>query len=326
MTAPLLQVSHLSRHYTLPAQRMFAPPPLLKAVKDVSLYIRPAETLGLVGESGCGKSTLGRILVGIDRPTAGEVAFDGADLFALDGRTLKARRRDLQMIFQNPLGALDPRMRVGRQVREAQDVHEVGEPAGRDTAVLEILAAVGLEPEIAERYPHQLSGGQAQRVVIARAISLRSRLLVCDEPVSALDVSVQARVIALLAELQERFGLSFLFISHDLRIVKRLSHRIAVMYLGRIVEEGPTEPIYRRPYHPYTKALLSAVPEPSVGAARERLLLKGEPPSPIAPPAGCEFHTRCPFARERCRTEAPALRDLGEGRKASCHFAEELSP
>jgi oligopeptide/dipeptide ABC transporter ATP-binding protein len=233
-------------------------------------------------------------------------------------------RRRLQIIFQNPLAALDPRMPLGRQIREPLDINGIGTPAEREARVAEMLEAVSLPPDVASRYPHQISGGQAQRVVIARALTLAPELIVCDEPVSALDVSVQARVTDLLSDLQRRLGIAYLFISHDLRVVKKLCHRVAVMYLGQIVEEGPTDPLYAQPLHPYTRALLSAIPD-LARRGRQRMLLNGDPPSPLNPPTGCRFHTRCPFARERCRSEAPALRVIAPGRLARCHFAEELA-
>jgi oligopeptide/dipeptide ABC transporter ATP-binding protein len=323
---PLLQVSALTRHFPRPRNLPFAPRQVVRAVEDVSFALRPGETLGLVGESGCGKSTTGRLVAGIDRPTAGSVAFEGRDLAGLPPSERRGLARRIQMIFQNPQAALDPRVRVGRQVREALDIHRIGAPAGRDAAATELLASVGLDPAIAGHYPHQVSGGQAQRIVIARALALSPRLIVCDEPVSALDVSVQARVVDLLAGLQRRTGVAYLFISHDLKVVKRLSHRLAVMYLGQIVEEGPTETVFRDPRHPYTRALISAVPDTDIRAPRRRLLLEGDLPSPLAPPPGCRFHTRCPFARPRCRSEAPAPRALGGGQVVRCHFAEELEP
>ena len=323
---PLLQVSALTRHFLRPRNLPFAPRQVVRAVDDVSFALRPGETLGLVGESGCGKSTTGRLVAGIDRPTAGSVVFEGRDLAGLPPSERRGLARRIQMIFQNPQAALDPRVRVGRQVREALDIHRIGAPAGRDAAAAELLASVGLDPAIASHYPHQVSGGQAQRIVIARALALSPRLIVCDEPVSALDVSVQARVVDLLAGLQQRTGVAYLFISHDLKVVKRLSHRLAVMYLGQIVEEGPTETVFRDPRHPYTRALISAVPDTDIRAPRRRLLLEGDLPSPLAPPSGCRFHTRCPFVRPRCRSEAPEPRALGGGQVARCHFAEELEP
>ena len=322
--APLLEVKGLYRHFLRPRQVPFGPRQVVRAVEDVDIVLRPAETLGLVGESGCGKSTTGRILTGIDQPTRGSVSFEGHDIAKLTKAELRGLRRNIQMIFQNPLSALDPRVRVGPQIREALDIHKIGAPGERAAMVADLLRSVGLELAIGEHYPHQISGGQAQRIIIARALALRPKLLVCDEPVSALDVSVQARVIELLADLQARFAVAYLFISHDLKVVKRLSHRIAVMYLGEIVEEGPTAAIFDRPRHPYTKALISAVPDTDIHAKRHRILLSGDLPSPLAPPSGCRFHTRCPFARDRCRTEEPQKRDLGNGQTAKCHFVDEL--
>jgi len=322
-TEPLLRVSGLRRHFGggrtfLRTQRT------IRAVEDVSLTLRIGETLGLVGESGCGKSTTGRMIVGLERPNGGEILFKGRDLTSLTPKDWQRQRRDIQMIFQNPQSALDPRLSIARQIREPLDLHEIGERSGRDTEVLRLMRAVALAPEMADRFPHQISGGQAQRVVIARALAMKPSLIVCDEPVSALDVSVQATVTELLQELQERFDIAYLFISHDLRVVKKLSHRIAVMYLGQIVEEGPTDPVYRQPMHPYTMALLAAIPDLSTSRAARPVRLAGDPPSPANPPAGCHFHTRCPFARPRCSAEMPVLRPLGGGRSVRCHFAGEL--
>jgi oligopeptide/dipeptide ABC transporter ATP-binding protein len=322
-TEPLLRVSGLRRHFGggrsfLRTQRT------IRAVEDVSLTLRIGETLGLVGESGCGKSTTGRIIVGLERPSGGEILFKGRDLTSLTPNDWQRQRRDIQMIFQNPQSALDPRLSIGRQIREPLDLHAIGERSGRDAEVARLMQAVALAPEMADRFPHQISGGQAQRVVIARALAMKPSLIVCDEPVSALDVSVQATVTELLQKLQESLDIAYLFISHDLRVVKKLSHRIAVMYLGQIVEEGPTDPVYRGPMHPYTMALLAAIPDLSASRSDRRVRLSGDPPSPANPPPGCHFHTRCPYARPRCSSEMPALRSMGEGRSVRCHFAGEL--
>ena len=325
-SAPLLEVSGLRRYFGGSADRT-----VIRAVEDVSFTVRKGETLGLVGESGCGKSTTGRVIVGLDTPTAGAITFKGQNLAGLSPKAWREKRRELQIVFQNPQSALDPRVTIRRQIREPLDLHRIGPAAERDDIVSTLMEAVSLPAALGERFPHEISGGQAQRVVIARALTLRPSLIVCDEPVSALDVSVQAKVIGLLEELQGRLGVSYLFISHDLRVVKMLCHRVAVMYLGQIVEEGLTDSLYDRPLHPYTKALLSAIPDISMAARKtepHRIVLQGDPPSPAHPPPGCHFHTRCPFARERCRREMPALRLIdGEGplHKARCHFAEELT-
>ena len=325
--APLLEVTDLRRYFGgRGSDRRGA----IRAVENVSFTVRLGETLGLVGESGCGKSTTGRMIVGLDDPTAGSIMFRGENLSGLSPKEWRTKRREIQIVFQNPQSALDPRLTIRRQIREPLDLHDIGPAAQRDEVVVDLMNSVSLLPELADRYPHQISGGQAQRVVIARALALNPSLIVCDEPVSALDVSVQAKVIALLEDLQAKRGLSYLFISHDLRVVKMLCHRVSVMYLGQIVEEGLTDGLYNQPLHPYTKALLSAIPDVSIVANRgtsRRMVLQGDPPSPAHPPTGCHFHTRCPFVRERCKQEMPALRPIeGEAsdRKARCHFAEEL--
>jgi oligopeptide/dipeptide ABC transporter ATP-binding protein len=319
-TNAVLAASDLSRVYGSGGGRAG-----IRAVDGVSFYIRRGETLGLVGESGCGKSTTGRMAIGLDEPSGGSILFEGKEIVGLPAQEKRQLRRHLQIVFQNPLSVLDPRMMLGHQIREPLDINRIGSPGERDARVLEMLEAVSLPAEIARRYPHQVSGGQAQRVVIARALALSPTVIVCDEPVSALDASVQAKVVALLSELQERLGVSYLFISHDLRVVKKLCHRVSVMYLGQIVEEADTDALYAHQYHPYTRALLSAIPDLNVERLGRRMLLAGDPPSPSNPPPGCRFNTRCPFAQERCRAEAPALRTIEHGRTARCHFAEEIA-
>ncbi len=331
MSAPayegdLLEIQDLRRYFG-GARSWFGQARTIHAVESVSFSLRVGETLGLVGESGCGKSTTGRMIVGLDRPTRGIIRFKGQDLASLSAAQWRAKRTDVQIIFQNPLASLDPRLPIGKQIREPLDLHDIGAPAQRDAEVAELMRAVSLPAILAERFPHQISGGQAQRVVIARALALKPSLIVCDEPVSALDVSVQATVIALLENLQREYGIAYLFISHDLRVVRRLSHRVAVMYLGRIVEEGWTDDLYDRPLHPYTRALLSAIPDVSKvpGQSRApRIVLKGEPPSPAQPPSGCHFHTRCPHAQHRCATEVPVLRVIDDIHAVRCHYAEQI--
>lgn len=319
---PILSVDALVRHFPQHRRSPFSRREVVHAVDGVSFYIKPGESLGLVGESGCGKSTTGRIVVGIDQPTDGSVTYKGVDLSTLSNRDLRALRCDVQMIFQNPLGALDPRISVGRQIREPLDIHDIGDRSSREAAVLAMLDAVGMPRELAARFPHELSGGQAQRVVMARALIIEPDLIVCDEPVSALDVSVQAQVVALLASLQKKLGIAYLFISHDLKVVKQLCHRIAVMYLGQIVEEGPCEDVFAAPRHPYTQALISAIPNPDPTIKPQRIILSGDPPSPLSPPGGCRFHTRCPEAMKRCATEPPRMRTLAS-RRIACHLMDE---
>ena len=320
--APLLRVVDLVKHYAaggLFARR--APP--VRAVDGVSFALDHGETLGLVGESGCGKSTVGRTILRLQEPTAGKVFFDGADIFALDREALRRLRRRMQIIFQDPYGSLNPRMRIGDAVAEGIEIHRLAAGVEVKRRVGALLEEVGLDPGYARRYPHEFSGGQRQRIGIARALAVEPAFIVCDEPVSALDVSVQAQVLNLLADLQQRRGLSYLFIAHDLAVVRQVARRVAVMYLGRIVEEGSTEALLAHASHPYSVALLSAAPEPDPASRRQRIVLSGDLPSPSAPPPGCPFHPRCfhPAKSERCRTEVPALRDVGRTR-AACHYAE----
>jgi oligopeptide/dipeptide ABC transporter ATP-binding protein len=299
------------------------------AVDGLTFDIREGETLGLVGESGCGKSTTGRALLRLVKPTGGHVRFQGDDLMALDGKALRGARRHMQMIFQDPFASLDPRLSVASIVMEPLLVHAIGTRAEREERVGELLALVGLSPEMKKRHPHELSGGQRQRVGIARALATNPRFIVADEPISALDVSVQAQIVNLLADLKERLRLTYLFIAHDLAMVRHLSDRVAVMYLGRIVELGERDAVFGRPRHPYTRALLSAIPRADAAfTAAPRRVLEGEVPNPAHPPAGCRFHTRCPFATEVCKTDDPRLRDLGTlgvPHQVACHHAESLS-
>jgi oligopeptide/dipeptide ABC transporter ATP-binding protein len=318
----LLRVTDLVKHYR--AGGLFArPAPPVRAVDGVSFEIGRGETLGLVGESGCGKSTVGRTVLRLQEPTSGHALFDGADVFALGRTELRRLRRRMQIVFQDPYGSLNPRMRIGSAVAEGIEIHGLAPKAEIPTRVAALLEEVGLDPAYARRYPHEFSGGQRQRIGIARALAVEPSFIVCDEPVSALDVSVQAQVLNLLADLQRQRGLSYLFIAHDLAVVRQVARRVAVMYLGRIVETGPTEALLREPRHPYTVALLSAVPEPDPSGQKRRVVLPGDPPSPSAPPAGCPFHPRCfhPAKSDRCRTELPLLRPVG-ATQVACHYAE----
>jgi oligopeptide transport system ATP-binding protein len=296
----------------------------VKAVDGVSFAIAAGETLALVGESGCGKSTTGYAVLGMTRPTAGRVRFEGNELTALDGEALRTAQRDLQIVFQDPYASLNPKLTVGESVGEPLLVRKVLRGAALAARVGELLAQVGLRPEHAARYPHEFSGGQRQRIVIARALALRPKLIVCDEPVSALDVSVRSQILNLLMDLQRELGVAYLFISHDLGVVRHVSDRVAVMYLGHIVEEAPTDLLFAAPAHPYTRALLSAIPlpDPTAQRARRPIILQGDLPSPAAPPSGCPFRTRCPMAEAVCATDKPPLRPTpGDGHRVACHFA-----
>ncbi|MEV8555073.1 dipeptide ABC transporter ATP-binding protein [Streptomyces sp. NPDC051917] len=334
-TEPILEVTGLVKHYPLTRGILFKRQiGAVKAVDGVDFTLGKGETLGIVGESGCGKSTVAKMLCNLERPTAGSIRFKGEDITKLSGKALKAVRRNIQMVFQDPYTSLNPRMTVGDIIGEPYDIHPEAAPKGdRRRRVQELLDVVGLDPEYVNRYPHQFSGGQRQRIGIARALALRPEVIVADEPVSALDVSIQAQVINLLARLQSEFDLSYVFIAHDLSIVRHISDRVGVMYLGRIVEIGRDAEIYDHPTHPYTQALLSAVPvpDPEAREQRERIILSGDVPSPTNIPSGCRFRTRCWKAQERCALEVPALavpavfRDTsGPAAHASaCHFAEE---
>jgi len=292
----------------------------VKAVDGVDLTVNRGEILGLVGESGCGKSTLGRAVLQLIKPTAGSVYFEGTDLTKLPPNQLRQRRANMQMIFQDPFSALDPRFTVGRVIAEPLENFKFGSPKEVDDRVRYLLQVVGMSPNILNRYPHEFSGGQRQRVVIARALATGPRLIVADEPVSALDVSIRAQVVNLLQDLQERLGVAYLFISHDLAVVRHIAHRIAVMYLGRLVEIADRDLLFDAPHHPYTQALLSAVPVPDPERRRARIILRGDVPSPARVPPGCHFHPRCPIAQGLCRESVPPLRDIG-GRSVACHFA-----
>ncbi len=318
---PLLEVQDLRVHFPVKQSIFGGSSGSVKAVDGVSVSVDEGEAVGLVGESGCGKTTLGRAILRLVEPTAGKIHFNGEDITSLSSRELRSRRRQFQMIFQDPYSSLDPRLTVGESIGEALDIHRLAaDRAARRQRIGDLLKSVGLEPAHAERFPHEFSGGQRQRIGIARALAVEPRLIVCDEPVSALDVSVQAQVINLLQDLQRERRLALLFISHDLAVVEHLCSRVAVMYLGRIVESGPARRVANNPRHPYTQALLSAVPVVDPDSKRQRIVLGGDVPSPIHPPPGCPFHPRCSVAEGRCSTEVPMLRDLGMGVAAACHL------
>jgi len=324
MTQPLLQLRDLHKHFRLSAPA-FSPKPILRAVDGVDLDLMKGETLGLVGESGCGKSTLARTVIRLHEPTSGSIVFDGADVGKVGERQLADFRRRVQMIFQDPYASLNPRMSVGDLIAEPLEIARVGTPATRRKKVADLLDRVGLPADAGARFAHEFSGGQRQRIGIARAIALEPDLVICDEPISALDVSVQAQVVNMLEDLQRDLGLTYLFITHDLSMVRHISDRIGVMYLGKIVELASSANLYHRPSHPYTRALLTAIPVPDPAAARTAEPMQGEIPSPIDIPSGCRFRTRCPLAVEICARVEPPLSDVGGGHLSACHFANELA-
>ena len=316
--APLIEAKDLVRTYEV-RQGMFGKATPVRAVDGINLTVMPGETLGVVGESGSGKSTLGRMLLGIDPSQEGETFFEGKPMPKLGTPEWRALRARMQLVYQDPLAALDRRLTIAEQIGEPLAIHKLVPKEHRGTRVAELMTAVGLRPDQADRYPHELSGGQRQRVVIARALASRPKLLVCDEPVSALDVSIQAQVVNMLRDLQEKNGIAMVFISHDLKVVRNMADRVAVMYLGRIVEEASSDVIFSAPLHPYTTALVSSVPVPGK-PLKGRVILQGEPPNPANRPSGCAFHPRCPLATDICRTSVPQLRQVADGRTAACHL------
>ena len=320
---PLLSVKDLRKHFAVKGGVFAREIERVHAVDGVSFDIGQGETLGLVGESGCGKSTTGRCILRLIEPSSGEVTFKGADVRQMSGETLRALRRDMQIIFQDPYASLNPRLTVAAIIGEALQIHNLAKSRREmEERVVQLLETVGLQPDHMSRFPHEFSGGQRQRIGIARALAVEPKLVVCDEPVSALDVSIQAQVINLLEDLQEKFGLTYLFIAHDLSVVEHISTRIAVMYLGRVVEIAPARELYDTPIHPYSEALLSAVPIPDPTVKRKRIMLQGDVPNPIRPPSGCHFHTRCPIARPECAQKSPELVEKRPGHWAACHYRD----
>jgi oligopeptide/dipeptide ABC transporter ATP-binding protein len=322
----LLEVEGLKKHFVADRSVFGRPTAFIKAVDGVSFTVEAGKTLALVGESGCGKSTVSRLVLRLIEPDAGHVRFEGRDLGALDANQLRAFRRDAQIIFQDPYASLNPRMTVSQILTEPLVLHDLVPSARRRERVGELLRLVGLEPRFASRYPHEFSGGQRQRIAIARALAVEPKLIICDEPVSALDVSIRSQILNLLRDLQDRLGLAYIFVSHDLAVVKHIADRVAVMNLGVVVETADAQALFAAPRHPYSRALLSAIPVPKPQAKRSRIVLQGEMPSALHPPSGCRFHTRCPYAIERCRTEVPQLVTDTTGHATACHRTAELPP
>jgi oligopeptide/dipeptide ABC transporter ATP-binding protein len=322
----LLDVQNLTKHFVADRSLFGRPTAFIKAVDGVSFSVDAGKTLALVGESGCGKSTVSRLVLRLIEPDSGNVRFEGRDLLALDANQLRAFRRDAQIIFQDPYASLNPRMTVSQILTEPLALHDLVPASGRRERVDELLRLVGLEPRFARRYPHEFSGGQRQRIAIARALAVEPKLIICDEPVSALDVSIRSQILNLLRDLQDRLGLAYIFVSHDLAVVKHIADRVAVMNLGVIVETADVQALFASPRHPYSRALLSAIPVPKPRAKRSRMVLQGEMPSALKPPSGCRFHTRCPYVIERCRTEPPQLLSDATGHATACHRTAELPP
>ncbi|MDA8195129.1 MAG: dipeptide ABC transporter ATP-binding protein [Thermaerobacter sp.] len=316
----LMSVKDLTKYFSSRGGVLSGPPTKVKAVDGVSFDLVRGETLGLVGESGCGKTTLGRAVLRLIEPTSGEVYFEGQDILKMGKRQLRAIRRQMQVVFQDPFGSLNPRMSVGEIIEEPLVIHRLGDRAQRQARVRQLLEVVGLASYQMRRYPHEFSGGQRQRIGIARALAVNPKLIVADEPVSALDVSIQSQILNLFEDLQKEFGLTYLFIAHGLNVVRHISDRVAVMYLGAMVEIAGAEAIYQRPRHPYTEALFSAIPIPNPAVRRERIILQGDVPSPVNPPAGCRFHTRCPIAQDLCKTDRPLLKESESAHWVACHF------
>jgi oligopeptide/dipeptide ABC transporter ATP-binding protein len=320
----LVQIKNLVTYFPVRSGLLQRTVAWVQAVDDVSFTIRAGETLGLVGESGCGKTTVGRSILRLVKPTSGSVIFDGKDVLAMGRNELKNIRRDMQIIFQDPYASLDPRVPIGESVMEGLNIHHIGTRHERRDLMIDTLRKVGLEDYHARRYPHEFSGGQRQRIGIARALALRPRFIICDEPVSALDVSIQSQVLNILKDLQADFNLTYLFIAHNLSVVEHISERVAVMYLGKIVEVTSRETLFNMPLHPYTQALMSAIPIADPTLKRQRTILKGDVPSPLHPPSGCRFHPRCPVAKENCSVDEPVLREIRPGHQVACHYAEDF--
>lgn len=323
MSSPILKVENLKKYFPVKSGKLFGEKAYLKAVNDVTFSIEKGKTLGLIGESGCGKSTVGKAVMGLFKATSGSIKYQDKDISSYSSKEIKKFRRNVQMIFQDPYSSLDPKKRISYAVQEPLYIHNIGTPKERLERAKELLETVGLSYYYMNRYPHEFSGGQRQRINIARALTLNPELLVCDEPTSALDVSIQAQVLNLFKQLQEKFGLTYLFISHSLNVVKYLSDNIAVMYLGKMVELGDSNGIYKKPLHPYTQALFSAIPTEDPTAKVDRIILKGEVPSPLKPPSGCQFHNRCPYAKSICKELSPELAEIEKDHKVACHIYED---